>query len=98
MNQASVYYSLPTLNVLPFAPLVSHLKKNILKFPRIETTRIKATLCLTVTPLFLRNCEYHLQKQVPVFCVEQMIQKKKLLLGVFQGKNFLKLCFPLRSC
>lgn len=59
-----MYHSLPTLNVFPFTASVSQLKNNVLKFPWTETTKIKATLCLTVTLLFLRYYENNIQKQV----------------------------------
>lgn len=89
-----MYYSAPTFNVFPFTPFDSHLSTNIREFLWVEITKLKATLCLAVTALFLRNCEHHIQKQVPIFCMEQ----KYLLLDVFQGKLFLELCLLFMSC
>lgn len=83
--------------MLPFTPFVSHLKNNILEFSWVEITKIKA-IFLAVIPLFLRNCEDDKEKQVLTFCMEQIIQQKYLLLDVFQGNIFWKLCFPLISC
>ena len=90
-------YIIAYLHLMAIYAIVGHLKNNVLEIPWVETTKIKATLCLTVTLLLLRNCEDNIQKQVLILCIALMIQQKYLLLDFFQGKIFLKSCFPLAS-